>query len=91
MDGQLINWQLPSWDAPPKKVVSLVPSLTESLFELGFGSSVVGISSYCVHPRELLAGLPRLGGPKNPDVKAIVGLGPDHPRHEGRTFGSALA
>ena len=77
MDGQYSRWQLPSWDAPPKKVVSLVPSLTESLFELGFGSSVVGISSYCVHPRELLAGLPRLGGPKTPDVKAIVGLGPD--------------
>jgi ABC-type Fe3+-hydroxamate transport system substrate-binding protein len=77
MDGQYSRWQLPSWDAPPKKVVSLVPSLTESVFELGFGSSVVGISSYCVHPRELLAGLPRLGGPKNPDVKAIVGLGPD--------------
>ena len=77
MDSQLLNWQLPSWDAPPKKVVSLVPSLTESLFELGFGSSVVGISDYCVYPREMLAGIPRLGGPKNPDVKKIVELAPD--------------
>ncbi len=62
---------------PPKRVVSLVPSLTESLFDLGFGSSVVGITDYCVHPAEPLGNLPRLGGTKNPRVEDILKLKPD--------------
>jgi ABC-type Fe3+-hydroxamate transport system substrate-binding protein len=62
---------------PPQRVVSLVPSLTESLFDLGFGSAVVGITDYCVHPSEALRGLPRLGGPKNPRVDEIIALKPD--------------
>lgn len=63
--------------SPPKRVVSLVPSLTESLFDLGFGSSVVGITDYCVHPAGQLANLPRVGGTKNPDVERILALQPD--------------
>ncbi len=62
---------------PPRRVISLVPSLTESLFDLGFGSSVVGITDYCVHPMEGLQGLPRLGGPKNPRLEQILELKPD--------------
>jgi len=62
---------------PPKRVVSLVPSLTESLFDLGLGEMVVGVTDYCVHPAEALANLPRIGGPKNPDVQKIINLKPD--------------
>jgi iron complex transport system substrate-binding protein len=62
---------------PPRRVVSLVPSLTESLFDLGFGASVVGITDYCVHPAGQLQGLPRLGGPKNPRVDQILELQPE--------------
>jgi iron complex transport system substrate-binding protein len=62
---------------PPQRVVSLVPSMTESLFELGLGSALVGVTDYCVHPAEAVAGLPRLGGPKNPRVKDILDLQPD--------------
>jgi iron complex transport system substrate-binding protein len=62
---------------PPRRVISLVPSLTESLFDLGFGSSVVGITDFCTHPANGLSGLPRLGGPKNPDVQAIIALQPE--------------
>ena len=62
---------------PPKRVVSLVPSLTESMFELGLGSAVVGITDYCVHPAAALAGLPRLGGTKNPRLEEIVALKPE--------------
>lgn len=62
---------------PPRKVVSLVPSLTESLFDLGFGSSVIGITDYCVHPAKALQSLPRLGGPKNPNLDQIRDLKPD--------------
>lgn len=64
------------FDHPPRRVVSLVPSLTESLFELGLGE-VVGVTNYCLYPEEALAGIPRLGGTKNPDVEAILALKPD--------------
>jgi ABC-type Fe3+-hydroxamate transport system substrate-binding protein len=61
----------------PQRVVSLVPSLTESLFELGFGHAVVGITDYCIHPAEALADLPRLGGTKDPRIDDILQLKPD--------------
>ncbi len=57
---------------PPRRVVSLVPSLTESLFDLGFGASVVGVTDYCIHPSEKLTGLKRLGGTKNANVTDIL-------------------
>lgn len=62
---------------PPKRVVSLVPSMTESLFELNLGGRVVGITDYCVHPADQLGGLPRIGGTKNPDIAQIIALKPD--------------
>lgn len=65
------------FSSPPRRVVSLVPSLTESLFDLGFGDSVVGITDYCVHPSEQIGDLPRIGGPKNPKVEDILKLKPD--------------
>jgi iron complex transport system substrate-binding protein len=61
--------------APPRRVVSLVPSLTESLFDLGAGASVVGITDWCIFPPGLT--LPRLGGTKNPHVEEIRALAPD--------------
>ena len=69
----------PLYDLPeaPQRVVSLVPSTTESLFDLGFGERVVGITDYCVHPAEKLVGLPRLGGPKNPCIPDLLALEPD--------------
>ncbi len=62
---------------PPQRVVSLVPSLTESLFDLGLGSNVVGITDYCVNPEQALKDLPRLGGPKNPRIDDILAMEPD--------------
>lgn len=67
----------PPVDDPPQRVVSLVPSLTETLFDLNLGDRVVGITDYCVRPAESLADLPRLGGTKNPDIQQIVALRPD--------------
>jgi ABC-type Fe3+-hydroxamate transport system substrate-binding protein len=68
----------PGFEHPePLRIVSLVPSVTESLFDLGMGPRVVGITDYCVHPAEALAGLPRLGGPKNPQLDALLALQPD--------------
>jgi len=62
---------------PPQRVVSLVPSVTESLFDLDVGSRVVGVTDYCVRPADGVRNLPRVGGPKNPDIERIIGLRPD--------------
>jgi len=62
---------------PPRRVVSLVPSLTESLFDLGLGEAVVGITDYCIQPAENLANLPRVGGTKNPRIEEILALKPE--------------
>jgi len=61
----------------PRRVVSLVPSLTESLFALGLGPHLVGVTEWCVHPAEAVAALPKVGGTKNPDLAAIRALRPD--------------
>lgn len=59
----------------PRRVVSLVPSLTETLFDLGAGESVVAITDFCIFPPDL--DLPRVGGTKNPRVEEIRALNPD--------------
>lgn len=64
-------------DRPPQRVVSLVPSMTESLFDLMLGNRLIAITDYCVHPAAGVAQLPRIGGTKNPDVARIIGLKPD--------------
>jgi len=62
---------------PPNRVVSLVPSLTESLFDLGLGEACVGVTDFCVHPAEAIKDLPRVGGSKNPSIDDIIRLKPD--------------
>jgi ABC-type Fe3+-hydroxamate transport system substrate-binding protein len=57
------------------RVVSLVPSLTETLFDLGAGNDVVGITDWCIFPEGLT--LPRVGGTKNPRIEEIRALKPD--------------
>ena len=64
-------------DHPPQRIVSLVPSMTESLFNLGFGKFVVGITDYCIHPKAEVERLHRVGGPKNPRMEDILRLHPD--------------
>ena len=63
--------------AQARRIVSLVPSLSEALFALGLGERVVGVTDWCIHPAEAVATLPKLGGTKNPDVEQIVALAPD--------------
>jgi iron complex transport system substrate-binding protein len=67
-----------------RRVVSLAPSVTESLFALGLGDRVVGVTRYCAHPPEVRT-LPRIGGYDDPNYEAIVALRPDLvvglPRH----------
>ncbi|WP_322487647.1 helical backbone metal receptor [Chloroflexus sp.] len=63
--------------APPQRIVSLVPSMTEWLFSVGAGERVVGITDYCIEPSVAIAHLPRLRGTKNPDRTAVLSLRPD--------------
>jgi ABC-type Fe3+-hydroxamate transport system substrate-binding protein len=51
--------------------------MTANLFELGFGSSVVGVTDYCIRPAEKLIDLVRVGGPKTPNLDLIKDLEPD--------------
>lgn len=63
--------------AAARRIVSLVPSLTEALFALGLGDRVVGVTDWCVHPAERVASLPKVGGTKNPSLARIEELRPD--------------
>ena len=60
----------------PRRVVSLAPTITETLFLLGRGPSVVGVTRYCDRPAEAQA-LPKVGGYIDPSLEAILALKPD--------------
>jgi ABC-type Fe3+-hydroxamate transport system substrate-binding protein len=60
-----------------RRVVSLVPSLTEWLVVAGVGERLVGVTDWCVEPADAVAGLARVRGTKNPDLAAIRRLEPD--------------
>lgn len=62
---------------PPTRVISLVPSWTDTLFALGLGDRIVGVTRFCVEPAEAVAGIPKIGGTKNPDIRAVLKLEPD--------------
>lgn len=65
----------PAWCTAPERVVSLAPSVTETLFALGVGSEVVGVSSYDDYPPEATR-LPRVGSFLTPNVEEIAALRP---------------
>jgi len=58
------------------RIVSLAPSVTETLFELGLGSRIVGVTRYCSWPPEA-AKIPKIGGWHDPSLEAILGVRPD--------------
>jgi iron complex transport system substrate-binding protein len=62
--------------APPARIISLAPSVTEVLFALGLGDRVAGVTSFCRYPPEA-ARLPQVGGYLDLNLEAIVGLDPD--------------
>ena len=66
-----------NFDRPPRRVVSLVPSMTDSLFELGLGDNVVGVTDFCQPPEAAGDRLARVGGTRAPNVAAIQALEPD--------------
>lgn len=62
---------------PPKRIISLVPSQTELLFDLGLDEEIVGITKFCIHPAYRLKSKTKIGGTKKLDLELIRGLRPD--------------
>ena len=62
---------------PPRRIVSLIPSTTETLCALGLADALVGITVYCREPAALLRDKTRIGGEKDPDLAKIRALAPD--------------
>lgn len=68
---------MPQEAPPPRRIVSLVPSATETLAALGAADRVVGRTRWCVRPQPWVRGVPEVGGTKDPDLAAIAALQPD--------------
>ncbi len=64
--------------ASSARIVSLVPSITELLFDLDLGSQVVGRTTYCIHPADHVAGIPSVGGTKKIRRDRLLALEPSH-------------
>lgn len=64
-------------DWPPRRIISLVPSQTELLADLGLENEVAGITKFCVHPRNWFESKPRIGGTKTLNFEKIAALKPD--------------
>ena len=63
-------------EAPPRRIVSLIPAVTEILFAIGAGPQVVAVGSFDTYPPEVTK-LPRVGALVDPDVERILSLRPD--------------
>ncbi len=61
----------------PKRIISLVPSQSELLWDLGLRKEIVGITKFCIHPPELYKTVIRVGGTKTFDIEKIRNLEPD--------------
>ncbi|TCC92003.1 cobalamin-binding protein [Pedobacter frigiditerrae] len=66
-----------TFNYPPKRIVSIVPSQTELLFDLGLDDEVVGITKFCIHPIEKFAAKTKVGGTKKLLIEKIRDLKPD--------------
>lgn len=63
---------------PTLRIASLVPSLTELLFDLDLGEAVVARTGFCIHPREKLSKIPKVGGTKDVDLEKLFATSPTH-------------
>lgn len=64
--------------AGPARIVSLVPSLTELVCDLGLTDQMVGRTGFCIHPREILKRIPKVGGTKDVNLARLRELEPTH-------------
>lgn len=61
----------------PKRIVSLVPSQSELLWDLGLRDELVGVTKFCVHPKELYKTITKIGGTKTLNIEKIRAMKPD--------------
>jgi len=66
-----------TFETSPKRIISLVPSQTELLFDLGQEEKIVGITKFCVHPYHFICTKKIIGGTKNVHFEKIRLLQPD--------------
>jgi ABC-type Fe3+-hydroxamate transport system substrate-binding protein len=64
--------------APGARIVSLVPSITELLCDLGLAAQVVGRTGFCIHPADVVRAIPKVGGTKDVNLEKIRKLAPTH-------------
>lgn len=62
---------------PPKRIISIVPSQTELLFDLGLDKEIIGLTKFCIHPIEKFAERTKVGGTKKLNIDLIKDLKPD--------------
>ena len=62
----------------PARIVSLVPSLTELVCDLGLAGQLVGRTGFCIHPRAILKTIPKVGGTKDVNLARLRELAPTH-------------
>ena len=65
-------------DRSKLRIVSLVPSLTELLIDLGLADAIVGRTGFCIHPADVVDRIPKVGGTKSVNVEKIRKLAPTH-------------
>jgi len=64
-------------DTFPKRIISTVPSQTELLVDLGLSSNLVGRTKFCIHPKNIVHDIAKIGGTKNLNLDKILALKPD--------------
>ncbi len=64
--------------APDARILSLVPSLTETLFALGLGDNIVGRTAFCIHPANRVKGVKSVGGTKQVNWQKVTAAAPTH-------------
>lgn len=63
---------------PAARIVCLVPSITELLFDLGLDEQIVGRTGFCIHPRDKVKSVPKVGGTKDVNIRRVRELAPTH-------------
>lgn len=71
------QWMRERNDVAPKRIISLVPSQTELICDLGAGDALVGVTKFCVHPPDIRKKAGIIGGTKNLRMEVIRNLAPD--------------
>ncbi|RZK48460.1 MAG: cobalamin-binding protein [Pedobacter sp.] len=64
-------------DGFPQRIISLVPSITELLIDLGLEKQLVGRTNFCIHPKEKMQAIAKVGGTKTLNIEQIKDLAPD--------------